>query len=82
MQELPCYLISGITNTNNNLKCVLIEGNGANKIPVQIMMRGFTITTTATTTLSFYILGIVNPSTVGSLVGVTIKFYDAAVLER
>ena len=82
MQELPCYFISGMTSTNNNHKCVLIEGNSANKIPVKIMIRGFTIPTTASTTLNFYIAGIVNPSTLGSLVGITIKFYDAAVLER
>ena len=73
---MPCYLISGITSTYNNHKCVLIEGNGANNVPVKVMIRGFTIPSTSSTTLSFYILGIVNPSTVGANVGVSIKFYD------
>ena len=36
MQEFPCYFISGVTSTNSNIKCILIQGDSANNIPVRI----------------------------------------------
>ena len=78
MQELPCYLISGITSTNNNHKCILIEGDTANNIPAKVLIEGFSITST---TFYFYLFGIYNPSVANKYVSMSIKFYDGTILE-
>ena len=73
MQELPCYLLSGISSTYNLHKCILIEGDSANDIPTKIVIKGYTL---SSSTFSFYIMGIYNPSTPNKYVSLSLKFHD------
>ena len=72
MQELPCKFISGISSTNNKHKCILIEGDSANDIPTKLVIEGYTL---SSTTFSFYIMGIYNPSANNKYVSLNVKMY-------
>ena len=72
MQELPCYLVSGIYGVNNNHKCILIEGDTACGTPTKIEIKGYAV---STTTLIFYIFGIYNPTVANRYVGLNLKIH-------
>ena len=72
MQELPCYLVSGIYSKNNNHKCILIEGDTACGTPTKIEIKWYGISTTP---LIFYIFGIYNPTVVNRYVSLNLRIH-------
>ena len=61
MDELPCLLKDNIKSTNNNQKCIILEGDSSSDKPAKIMITGFTFTDEFAI-FTFYIIGIYNPT--------------------